>query len=269
MRSFWKGSITFGLINIPVSLYTASKEHELKFTLLHRKDLSEIRYARICKAEDREVPYDQIVKGIEKGGRYVVMEEEDFKKARAEKSEAIEIVAFCESEDIESIYYEKPYFLKPEKQGIKAYFLLQQALEQTNKVAVVRYVLRNRVNVAAIKSFNHVLVLNQMRFHHQIVSVDELEIDTKIKVSAKEVEMATKLISQLSGKFEPEEFHDTYVEGLQKTISKKPKAGKVTPKEKVAKTAKIYDIMELLKASLDEKEKKPATPRAKGKARAS
>lgn len=255
MRSFWKGTISFGLINIPVSLHTASREHELKFKLLHKKDLSEIRYARICKIEDKEVPYDQIVKGIERNGRYVVMEEEDFKKASTEKSGAIEIVQFCHEDEINSIYYEKPYFLRPEKQGEKAYFLLQQALEKSNHVAVACYSMRNHNYVAAIKSYGHVLVLNQLRFHSEIVSIDELEIDEKVKVSAKEIEMAKMLIAQLVGKFNPEQFHDAYVEGLQKTIQKKYKTAKAKPEEKKAELAKVYDIMELLKASLEKKAK--------------
>lgn len=256
MRSFWKGTISFGLINIPVSLYSASRDHELKFKLLHDKDLSEIRYARICKMEDKEVPYDQIVKGIEQNGKYVVMADEDFKKAKSEKSGSIDIVSFCDAAEIESIYFEKPYFLKPEKLGVKAYFLLQQALTKSNKVAIAVYTLRNQNHVAAIHPHEQALVLNQMRFHDQIVTLDELEIDAKVKVSAKEVEMAQVLIKQLEGEFKPEEFHNAYVESLHKTIKKKARTAKPKPAENEAEMAKVYDIMTLLKQSLDKKKAK-------------
>jgi DNA end-binding protein Ku len=256
MRSFWKGTISFGLINIPVSLHSASREHELKFKLLHKKDLSEIRYARICKTEDKEVPYEQIVKAVEKNGRYVVMSEDDFKKAEVEKSSAIEIVSFCKEAEIDTIYFEKPYFLMPEKDGAKAYFLLHQALNQTKKVAVAHYTIRNRNHVAVIKGFGPALVLNQLRFYDEIVPVEELELDTKIKTSPKEVQMATMLIEQLEGKFDAEQFQDLYARELKKTISQKAKTAKAKPKEKAESTAKVYDMMALLKASLEKKKAK-------------
>lgn len=256
MRAFWKGTISFGLINIPVGLFVAARENEPRFKLLHKKDLSEIRYARICKAEEKEIPYDQIVKGVEKNGRYVVMDEKDFEKAQAEKSNAIEIVSFCSEAEIDSIYYERPYFLKPEEQGQKAYYLLREALSKTKKVAVAIYTMRKRNYVAVIKPHSDALVLNQLRFESEIVSPEDLEIEKGVKVSVKEMNMAKMLIEQSIDKFEPEQFHDAYVEGLQKTIKRKYKSAKAKPVEKQKEMAKVYDIMDLLKKSLDKKKAK-------------
>ena len=255
MRYLWKGSISFGLINIPVGLYPATVDHELKFTLLHKKDLSEIRYARICKEEEKEVPYDQIVKGFKKNGHYAVMTEEDFAKAENEKSRAIEIVTFCDDSDVNPIYYQKPYFIKAEKGGAKTYFLLQHALKKAHKVAIVRYTFKNHHHVGVIKPYGQALMLNQMRFHSQILPLEALDISEKVKVSAAELKIAQQLIEQLSGPFEAEKFHDSYVEDLQKTIGKKHK-GPAVKAQKKEEAAKVYDIMSLLKASL-EKKKEP------------
>jgi len=256
MRSFWKGSLSFGLINIPVSLVPASREHELKFKMLHKKDLSEIRYAKICKAEDKEVPYDQIVKAVERNGRYVVMSDEDFKKAEVEKSQSIEIVTFCAKAEIDPLYFEKPYYLIPEKQSAKAYALLKQALSQAKRVAIAHYAIRNRNHVAAILEFEGALVLNQLRFLDEIVPVEDLELHDKAKTSPKEVQMALSLINQLAGTFDPEQFQDLYAKELKKKISQKTKTSKAKPAEKAQPSAKVYDMMALLKASL-EKKKKP------------
>lgn len=253
MRAFWKGSISFGLINIPVSMHPASREHEIRFKLLHKKDLSEIRYARICKTEDKEVPYDQIVKAVEKNGRYVVMADEDFEKAKTEKSSTIDIVSFCKETDIESIYFEKPYYLLPEKEGAKAYFLLHQALTESKMVGVAQYSMRNRNYVAVIKGHGKALVLNQLRFFDEIVPVEELEISTKVKATPKEVQMAATLIDQLAGKFDAEEFQDQYAARLKKSIAQKSKASKAKPEQKEAQMAKVYDMMALLKQSLEKK----------------
>jgi DNA end-binding protein Ku len=257
MRYFWKGTISFGLINIPIGLVSASKEHSLRFKLLHQKDLSEIRYARICKKEDIEVPYSQIVKGIEKNGRYVVMQEEDFKKAETETSKNIEIISFCDEQEINSIYYDMPYFIQPQKTGEKAYYLLHKALQKTGKIALVNYNLRNRNHIAAIKIYKNLLVLNQMRYESQIIDTEKFDLITNIRVAPKELEMAEKLIEQLSTPFEPEQFHDTYIEDLEHIIAKRAGKGKVLKKAQIKageeKLAEVYDIMSLLKASLNEK----------------
>ena len=266
MRYIWKGTISFGLINIPVGLVSASRDHELKFTLLHKKDLSEIRYARICKEEDKEVPYSEIVRGIERGGHYKILSPEEFKSAEEEKTRIIDIATFCDADEVEAIYYEKPYFLKADKGGAKAYALLHKALEETKKVAIAQYIFKNHTHIAAIMPYKNMLTLNQMRYQSQIISIDKLEIGENIKLTAKEVDMATKLVEQLSGHFKPAEYHDRYVEDLEKIISKKGTSAKIKTKEKAQeKGAKVYDMMELLKASLQQQPKTKPKPKPRKK----
>lgn len=271
MRSLWKGSISFGLINIPVSLYTATQEKELKFTLLHKKDLSQIRYARMCKKEEKEVPYEDIVKAYEENGQYIVISDEDFEKAAPEKTRTIEILTFIDENEIDSIYFERPYYLKAEKQGVKAYTLLLQALKKSGKVAIAKYVFKNHEHIGAIIPYEDVLVLDQMRFHDQIIEASKVE-SPSAKVEHREIEMAIALIEQLTGKFKPESYHDTYVKELEQIIKKKGKGVKITPKGKEPKPSKVYDIMTLLKASIEQKSKpsktkEKAAPKRKAKAK--
>jgi len=256
MRAFWKGNISFGLINIPVSLHVATESHELSFKLLHEKDLSEIRYARICKDEDKEIPYNEIVKGYEEKGRYAVLSDEDFAAAEQEKSRTIDISVFVDESDVDTIYYEKPYYLTPDKQGAKAYALLHHALLKAGKVAVAQYTFKNHIHVGVIKPHEHVLVLNQMRFQSQLRSLKDLGVSESTRVTKVEMDMALKLIDQLAGAFKPKTYKDTYVEDLKEIIRKKKARGhKPAPKKKPARAekAKVYDLMALLKKSLEEK----------------
>lgn len=250
MKAIWKGALRFGLIHIPVSLYSATEERELKFVLLHKPDLSEIRYARICKEEEKEVPYKEIVKGYEIDGDMVVLTEEDFKQANLEKIKNIEIQAFVDEEEVDSIYYEKLYYLEPGKDADKPYNLLLEALKKSKKVAVAKFVLRNHERLAIIKSYEKLLVLNQIRLPNEIKK-PEIQISYKEKIAEKELDMAVKLIDQLTGHFEPENFKDSYVQDLKKLIGQKAKGGKVRKKAIVSKPAKVHDIMLLLKQSIE------------------
>ena len=251
MRFIWKGSISFGLINIPVGLVSAARDHELKITLLHKKDLSEIRYARICKEEEKEVSYTEIVRGIKSGDHYKILDPDDFKHAESEKIKTINIDTFCDAREVDSLYYEKPYFLEADREGAKAYSLLHKALEETGKVAIAEYVFKNHTHLAVIKPYKKLLVLNQMRYHSQIIDMSDLEkeLDTQ-KLPEKEIDMAIMLIKQLSGHFDPIKYHDRYVENLEKIISKKTKILSRKKDEKKTKGAQVYDLMALLKASL-------------------
>lgn len=262
MRPIWKGTLSFGLINIPVSIYSASVERELKFSLLHKKDLSQIRYARICKAEDKEVPYEEIVKGFETDGHFVVLSDEDFEKANPEHTKAISILDFTEESEIDSIYFEKPYFLSPEANSAKAYILLRQALEKSKKVAVVKFVMKNHEHLGIVKPHEHLLILIQLRLHAEMRSAKEIQIPKEEKIAPKEMEMALQLIEQQTAPFHPEKFKDTYTQQLLSIIKEKEKYGKITTKGKEPKPSKIVDIMSLLKDSL----KKPAKEK-KAKAR--
>lgn len=267
MHSIWKGSLSFGLVNIPIKMYSASVEHELKFVMLHKTDLSPISYARICKAEQKEVPWKDIVKGFEyEKGEFIVLTQEDFEKANLKKTQSIEIINFASVEEIDSIYFEKPYYLEPEKGAVKAYSLLREALRKSKKVGVARFVLHNREHIALIKPFGNLLVLNQLRYADEIKEPEEVNVPAAEKSQAEELNVAIQLIDHLTKKFKPEEYKDTYTEEIKEVIAQKAKGKKVQAKGVPAKTStKVYDIVSLLKESLKEapKEKKSASPKNK------
>lgn len=251
MHKVWKGSLSFGLVNIPISLYVASKDRELKFVLLHKKDLSEIKYVRICKSEDKEVPWDEIVKGYEyEKGEFVVLEDKDFERVNVKKTKTIEIVSFIEEDEIDSIYFVKPYFLEPDKDASNAYSLLKEAMKKTKKVALAKYVLRNHEHIGVVKVHDDMLILIEMRYVDELVQPEDLKIPST-KADAKQVEMAVKFIDQLTTSFEPEEYKDTYVEELKQMINEKAKGKAIHPKTAEPKKTKVHDIMALLQASLD------------------
>lgn len=262
MRSLWKGSISFGLVNIPVKMYVASHEKEFKFVMLHKKDMSQIRYARICKTEEKEVPWDDIVKGYEyEPGEFIVFTEEDFKKANLKKSKSIEIIDFVKENEIDSIYYVKPYFLEPEKSAAKAYALLREALKKSKKVGIAKFVIHNREHIAVIKPINDAIILNELRYNEEILKDKDLSLPEHEKVSAKELDVALKLIDHLTTTFKPQKYKDTYSDEVREIIAEKSKGRKIHPKGQEPRPSKVQDIMSLLKASLEEKPKKPKSKR--------
>lgn len=251
MKSIWRGSIAFGLVNIPINVYPATEEHTLEFHMLHKKDLSPIRFARICKADNEEVPFSEIVKGFEyEKGEYVVIDEEDFKKADVKKTSTIEIQHFTDIDQIDPIYFEKPYFLEPDKKAGKAYKLLHEALLKSKKIAIANFVFRNREHIGAILPFQGGLQLIQMRYHVEIRPFEALEM-TKEKITAAELQMALSIIEQLSKSFEPEKFHDTYMESLMGVIQQKLHGKKRVRAPKEAKISyEARDLMHLLQESM-------------------
>lgn len=266
MRALWKGSITFGLVNIPVKMYVASKDKEFKFVMLHKKDFSKIRYARMCVTEEKEVPWNEIIKAYEyEPGEFVAISDEDFEKANLQRTKSIEIVDFVKEEEVDSIYYTKPYFLEPEKNAANAYALLRDAMVKSKKVGIARYVLHNREHVAVIKPFENALVLNELHYESEILGYDELNIPKGKKPTTQELSIALKLIDHLTTKFKPGKYKDTYTAEIRDIIKKKAKGRKIHPKTVEKKpSGKIHDIMSLLKASLKEdKKKKPAARKRK------
>lgn len=265
MKSIWRGALSFGLVNIPVSMYTASREKEISFVLLHKKDLSEIRYARICKAEGKEVPWSEIVKGYEyKKGDFVVMQDSDFEKANLKKTKTIEIINFIEEDEVDSVYYVKPYFLEPDKNAEKAYALLREVLKKSKKVGLASYVLRNREHLAVVKVHNDMLILNELRFQNELLRPQDLKIPATGKASSKELDMAIKLVDQLTVPFKPKDYEDTYTEELKQIIKMKSKGRAIHPKKEPVHKEKIHDIMSLLKESLESKKKTPKKARKAG-----
>ncbi|HEX4840522.1 MAG TPA: Ku protein [Rhabdochlamydiaceae bacterium] len=255
MRSIWKGAISFGLIHIPVRLYSACKERELKFKLLHKKDLSEIRYARICKADGKEVPWEEVVKGYEyRKGDYVVLTEDDFEKASPKRMKTIEIVDFTGEEEIDPMFYETPYYLEPEKGSSKAYQILREALRRSKKVAIGKYVLRQHEHLGVIKAHGDILVLNQLRYNSEILSSKGLDIPKDGPLVKSEVDMALLLIEELSKPFRASHYSDTYSDEVKRVIASRARGKKI--KREKSKAPKVHDLMGLLKESLEQHKKK-------------
>lgn len=252
MRSLWSGSISFGLINIPIQLYSASRDRVFNFEMLHKDDLSPISFMRVCRKNGEEVPYEEVVKGYEyREGDYVVLKPEDFKRAAPKESETIEIQEFVEESEIDSKYYKKPYFLEPEKGSGKAYLLLREALEQTGKVAIAKMVFREHEDLVAIKTEDNLLILNQLRYNDEIRETTEIKVPKSVEISKQEIEMAVKLIGSMRGKFEPKKYKDTYSEKLQKVIQAKARGEKLKQLPKISgKQVEPEDLIGQLRASL-------------------
>ena len=257
MRSIWSGAISFGLVNIPVKLGSAIEAgNELDFDMLSKKDLAPTRYARIDTKTEKEVAWKDIVKGFQYAkGKYVVVTDEDFAKASPEKSKTIDIVQFVKEEEIDPIYYEKPYYLTPDKGAGKSFQLLMKALEETKSVGLAEFMLRNRMHICALKVRDGALLLNQMRYHEEIREAPAVETKSE-KISPKELQLAVKLIEQLTEEFNPEAFKDTYVNELKKVIKAKAAGKDIHIAEPKKATATVKDLMEVLKQSLDTKKKR-------------
>jgi len=254
MGAIWSGAISFGLVNIPIKLYSGSKEHELDLRLLHKTDHSPIRYARICRAEEKEIPYKDIVKGFEvEKDEYVILSDEDFAKAETASSHLINIIEFINAKEIDVRYIQKPYYLEPQKSSIKSYVLLREALEESNKVALAVFSIRNRERIGIIMVVDDALVLITLRYASEVTQIKDLELPNNELVKKPELKMALALIKQLTKKFNINQFKDKHDEELQKVIKIKISGKKIASKTTVSKSGKTKDLMAALKASLSKK----------------
>ena len=253
MRALWNGSISFGLISIPVRLYSGSNPRQgIDLDMLHKDDHSPIRFARMCRKDGEEVPWDDIVKGYEyRDGDYIVLTQKDLDALDAKKTQTIDILQFVEEDDIDIRYFEKPYYLESDKGGDKAYALLRAALKKSNKLALAKFVMHQKEHIAVIKPVGRALVLNQMRYPSDLREPGELHLPTDDAISTKEVDMALKLVKQETKPFIAEDLRDTYTDELEELIKDKAK-GKKTPKAKAEKhdSGSAKDLMSALKASL-------------------
>lgn len=256
MRPLWTGAIGFGLVNIPVKLYSATESSNLDLDMLDKKDYSNIKFKRVNEKTGTEVKWENIVKGYMIGSKYVVLDDKDFEKANAVKTKLIEITDFVNESEIDSMYYETPYYLAPDKSGLRPYALLREALLKTKKAGVASFVMRNRENLAILRASGDSIVLNKIRFEEEIRDTKDLALPSKSEIKPAELKMAVSLVEQLSGKFDISKYKDTYTEALLKVIQAKSKGKKiVTPTLKVVHS-KTQDLMEQLKASLGTKRKK-------------
>ena len=249
MRSIWTGAIGFGLVNIPIKMYSAVQGSELDLDMLDKKDKANIKFKRVNENTGKEVPWENIVKGYKLDDRYIVLTDEDFEKASPEKSKIITIEEFVDEHEIDGMYYETPYYLEPEKSGVKAYALLRDALQKTGKVGFGSFVMRNKEGLILLKPKEEVLVLNRIRWAQEIRPTEELNIPRTTSKPA-EMKMAIELINQLSGPFDIDKYKDTYTDELMKLIKAKDKGVKPSkPAMKVVHRAG-KDLLSQLKASL-------------------
>src|SRR5213075_1664800 len=246
-RAIWKGSIRFGLVNIPIALYPATRSEELKFRLLRKSDLSPVNYKRVAEKDGKEVSWDQIVKGYEyEKGKYVVLKNEDFQRVDLEATQTVDIQDFVDQEDIDPMFFYKPYYLEPRKGGDKAYVLLRDALEESRKVGIAKVVIKTRQYLAGVKAEDGVLVLELMHFAEELADSDQLHVPKKIEPGKREINMAKALIEVIEEK----------VEAGGKEIEEKPK--------KAPKPTKVIDLVSVLQKSL---EKTGGAKKAAGKSR--
>ena len=252
MRPIWKGSISFGLVYIPVAVYPATREEKLSFRQLRSTDLSPIKYKKVAEADAKEVAADQIVKGFEyERGRYVVLKDEDFEKVRIESTHSIDITDFVEVEQIDPKFFYKPYFLEAQKGGEKAYAVLHKALSGTGKIGVAKVVISNREHLAAVKPDGLFLILELMHFASEILSTEILKNGSTTAVSDKELKMAQALIEGMSVPWEPEKYQDEYRTALLEIIEQKAKNKQIAGKPAPAPApTNVVDLVKVLQESL-------------------
>jgi DNA end-binding protein Ku len=264
-RPLWRGSINFGLVNIPVALYSAEADSSIDFDLLDRRDFARVRYRRVNEKTGREVPWDEIVKGYEyKKGEYVALTDDDFLKANVEATQSIEILDFVDGADMSPIYFDKPYYLAPLKNGQRAYGLLREVMKGTGKVGIARVVIRTRQHLAALLVDGPVLILNLLRFSYELRDASKLGVPEPRSSagSNQELKMAEQLVETMAGKWDPKKYRDEYHQDLLKMINKKIKSGQtkliepteVAPPPK--RQGKVVDIMHLLRQSMEQAHKK-------------
>ena len=262
MAAIWKGSLAFGLVNIPVELRTAVRADHISFRLLHEEDLSPVKYERVCQADGEPVPWNEIVKGYEyEKGKYVVMSDQDFKAAAIEGSKSIDIIDFVKEEEIDPRYFETPYYLVPAKNAEKSYALLREAIRSTGAVGIGKIIIRQTQHLAGIKVVNDALVLEIMRFSNELVNESEYTFTSRDNVRPQELEMAEKLIDNLAEPFDPSKYTDDYRSNLMKIIRAKMKGKKPKleePEEEPADTG-VLDLMSKLRASLEQGTAKKGT----------
>jgi DNA end-binding protein Ku len=269
-RAIWKGSISFGLVNIPIVLYPATRREELKFRLLRKSDLSPVNYKRVAEKDGREVPWGQIVKGYEfEKGSYVVLKDEDFQRVDLEATQTVDIKDFVDQEEIDPMFFYKPYYLEPQKGGDKAYALLRDALKNTNKVGVAKVVIKTRQYLAGVKPEDGALVLELMHFADELADPEKLHLPKKMEVGKREMNMAISLIDSMTSKWEPQKYKDDYREALMEVIEEKVEAGGKEIEEKprkAPKPTKVIDLVSVLQKSLEQTGgKRKTTTRSRGK----
>lgn len=290
MRAIWKGALTFGLVNVPVKVYSATEDHDVSLHQVHNKDGGRIRYQRICEIDGEVVPFADIDKAYDDGEQTVVLTKDDFDALPSEKSREIDVVEFVPSEQVDPLILDKAYYLEPDSTSPKAYVLLRKTLEQTERTAIVRFSLRQKTRLAALRVRGDVLVLQTLLWADEVREASFASLDESVRISAKELEMSASLVQSFAKDFDPEEFTDDYQAELRTLIDAKLEQGDALDtaatfgeQEEASDGGEVIDLMEALRASVersraarggssDEKkapEKKPAAKKPAAKKKAS
>lgn len=253
MRAIWSGSISFGLVNIPIQLFPGTVHKDIQFHLLHAECHTPVQYKKFCPAHNRELEADEIVKGFEyQRGKYVIVTDEDFAAVDIEMTRSIDILDFVKLDEVDPIYYEKSYYLGPNTGAEKAYSLLVESLERSRQVAIARLVVKNKQHLATIRVREGALVLETMFFADEIRKVNEIPgLPVKVKATEKELDLALGLVNSMTSAFDPEKYRDEYREKLMAIIQKKAAGEEVVVPEVVEKEAKVIDLMSALKESIE------------------
>ena len=255
-RSMWKGAIAFGLVNIPIELYSAVRDHRPKFRLLHAKDEAPVKYERVCQTEGKPVAWEDLVKGYEYAkGQFVVITKDDFKTAALEKTKTIDILDFVDRKEIDERYFETPYYLQPGKGADRAYVLLREAIKASGKIGIAKIILRDAQHLAAVEAIGDALVLTMMRFADELADLSEFNFPRKADLRAGELKMAQQLIGNLVSNWQPDKYTDEYKENLLRVINAKVKGRtpKLVAEETTPQQAEVVDLMARLRASLEGK----------------
>jgi DNA end-binding protein Ku len=260
-RAIWKGSITFGLVNIPVGLYGAESRDEVSFHLLDQRDMAPVRYKRVNEHSGKEVAWEQIVRGYEfEKGKYVVVSDQDLKRASPEATQTVDIVDFVDLDEISPVYFDKPYYLAPDKKGAKSYALLRETLKRTGKVGIAKVVIRTKQHLGAVIPQGNVLVLDLLRFGHELRDAGDLDIPGGQEgVSERELEMAERLVEGMVDRWDPDKYRDDYRNDVMKMIDERVKAGQLESapeteeEEPRPSRGQVIDLMALLKQSVEER----------------
>jgi DNA end-binding protein Ku len=264
-RAMWKGAIAFGLVNIPIELYSAVRDHRPKFRLLHAKDESPVSYERVCQREGKPVAWEDLVKGYEyEKGQFVVLSKEDFKTAALEKTRTIDILDFVDPAEVDERYFETPYYLLPGKGADRAYALLREAIRNSGKIGIAKIILRDAQHLAAVEAIKDALVLTMMRFADELANLDDFSFPKAEGIRQPELKMALQLVDSLAGKWQPEKYADEYKENLMRVIDAKLKGKRPKLQDRATpQQADVVDLMSRLRASLEGK-----SPEGKAKSRA-
>jgi DNA end-binding protein Ku len=264
-RALWKGSVSFGLVNIPIELHTAVRDHRPRFRMLHAKDKSPVRFERICIRDGQSVAWEDLVKGFEyEKGHFVVVTKEDFRAAALEKTRTIDIVDFVRADEIDDRFFETPYYLVPAKGGERAYALLRDAIRESGRIGIAKFILRDAQHLAAVETIEQALVLSVMRYADELIDEGQFQFPTEKGVRPQELEMAKALVNSLAASWDPAKYTDQYRENMMRIIQAKVKGKKVDLEPEVEpQRAEVVDLMERLRRSLSQAGGRRGSPRGR------